>query len=143
MSNLTALSSSRKALNILLVDDHDAVRATTAALLGDMRHRVTDVEDGLSALDMIRSNARRFYILVTDYAMPKISGTQLVKQVRDVVPEMGAIIITGYADAREFLQEDLGIDILEKPFTPEKLHSALYRFLANDDAEPSRDNEAN
>ena len=120
------LSSPQTALRILLVDDHDAVRATTAALLEDMGHRVTDVADGLSALDMIRSDKGQFDILVTDYAMPKMSGTQLVKQVRRILPEAAAMIITGYADARELLRDDLNVAILEKPFTPEKLHAALY-----------------
>jgi PAS domain S-box-containing protein len=134
-----ALSNPGKALNILLVDDHDAVRATTASLLEDMGHRVTDVADGLSALDMIRSDAGRFDILVTDYAMPKISGTQLVKQVRSILPEFAAIIITGYADARELLRDDLEVDILEKPFTPEKLHVALCGCYAKEDVKSAEE----
>jgi PAS domain S-box-containing protein len=121
-----ALSDVGKSLNILLVDDHDAVRATTASLLEDMGHRVADVADGLSAFHMIRSDPRRFDMLVTDYAMPKVSGAQLVKQVRHIRPAFPAIIITGYADARELLLDDLEVAILEKPFTPEQLHSTLY-----------------
>lgn len=128
-----SLITPQEALNILLVDDHDAVRATTASLLEDMGHMVTDVADGLSALDMIRSDEGRFDILVTDYAMPKISGTQLVKKVRHILPDMRAIIITGYADARELFCDDLNVDIVEKPFTPEKLRSALRGFSAEDD----------
>jgi hypothetical protein len=38
------------------------------------------------------------------------------------------MIITGYADARELLQDGLDVAILEKPFTPEKLHAALYSY---------------
>ena len=124
------LTSPEEGLNILLVDDHDAVRATTASLLEDMGHKVTDVADGWSALDMVRRDEGRFDILITDYAMPKISGTQLVKQVRHIYPDMRAIIITGYADAQELFCDDLKADIVEKPFTPEKLRSALRSLSA-------------
>ena len=124
-----AFNRSEDALNILLIDDHDAVRATTASLLEDMGHRVTDVADGLAALEMIRSDEGRFDIIVTDYAMPKISGAQLIKEVRHLLPDMRAIIITGYAEARELFSSDMEVEVLEKPFTPEKLRSALCGFL--------------
>ncbi|MCD2322940.1 response regulator [Sphingomonas sp. IC-56] len=112
-------------LNILLVDDHDAVRTTTAALLEDLGHRVTHTADAGSAVELARQDPHAFDLLITDYAMPRTSGTELVRQLRTVCPAIPALIITGYADADKLAASDCAA-VLEKPFSPEQLKMALY-----------------
>jgi len=119
------IGAAPRALTILLVDDHDAVRTTTAALLEDLGHRVTHTADAGSAVELARQDPQAFDLLITDYAMPRTSGTELVRQLREVCPALPALIITGYADADNLATSD-SVAILEKPFSSEQLKAALH-----------------
>jgi PAS domain S-box-containing protein len=113
------------ALNILLVDDHDGVRATTAALLEDLGHSVRHVTEGAHALELFRKDPGAFDLLITDYAMPRMSGAELVRQVRSQAEDFPALIITGYAQADFNASESPDVRFLAKPFTAEQLKTAL------------------
>jgi PAS domain S-box-containing protein len=112
-------------LAILLVDDHDGVRATTAALLEDLGHRVQHVTDGAQALELFRQDPAAFDLLITDYAMPRMSGAELVRQIRGERADFPALIITGYAQTDLNASESSELRFLAKPFTPEQLMAAL------------------
>jgi signal transduction histidine kinase len=114
-------------LKILLVDDHEGVRATTAALLEDLGHRVFEASEGAAALEMVRCDPAAYDIVVSDYAMPRLSGTELIRQLRGIRPEMRAVIITGYAEPESALAPDPSIPILIKPFDSDLLQAALGR----------------
>ncbi|MBO9623796.1 MAG: response regulator [Sphingomonas sp.] len=111
---------------ILLVDDHAGVRATTAALLEDLGHGVVHAMDGSQALELFQKDPGAFDVLITDYAMPRISGAELVRQLRSERPDMPALIITGYAEPHAAAPDAGDVLVLSKPFTPEQLHAALH-----------------
>jgi CheY-like chemotaxis protein len=90
------LSPLDRQLRVLLVDDHDGVRAITAAMLADIGHDVVDFGDPASALGALRSSPNAFDIVVSDYAMPVLSGAELIRQAREIAPGLPAIMITGY-----------------------------------------------
>ncbi|MDV3457139.1 response regulator [Sphingomonas sp. HF-S4] len=113
------------AIRILLVDDHDGVRATTAALLEDLGHTVRHVTEGAHALELFRRDPGAFDLLITDYAMPRMSGAELVRQVRGEAADFPALIITGYAQADLNASESPDVRFLAKPFTAEQLKTAL------------------
>jgi signal transduction histidine kinase/FixJ family two-component response regulator len=115
--------TSRK-LSILLVDDHAHVRSTTAAVLGDFGHTVVEAADGTDALRVLREDCG-FDLLITDYAMPHLSGTDLLRAAQDICPEVPALIVTGYAEAEAIRDRPEHVDILQKPFTPEALEGAI------------------
>jgi PAS domain S-box-containing protein len=114
---------SRK-LSILLVDDHAHVRSTTAAVLGDFGHTVVEAADGTDALRVLRENCD-FDLLITDYAMPHLSGTELLRAAQDICPNVPALIVTGYAEADAIRDRPEHVEILQKPFTPEALEGAI------------------
>ena len=87
-------------LNIVLLDDHPEVRMTTVGLLEDMGHKVIQAQSGAVAMDRARSSDVRFYLLLGDYAMPHLGGAELVRLIRQDMPDLPALLITGYADAR-------------------------------------------
>lgn len=120
-----ALDGVTVAMKILLVDDHDGVRATTAALLEDLGHSVTHVTEGAHALELFRGDPTAFDLLITDYAMPRMSGAELVRQVRAERADFPALVITGYAEADMGAAEAINVRILDKPFTPDQLKAAL------------------
>jgi PAS domain S-box-containing protein len=124
-------SAPSRPLNILLVDDHDGVRATTAGLLEDFGHRVTQAADGARVLDLIGDEMGGYDLIVTDYAMPRLSGTELVRQAREASPGIPAIIITGYADAQSIARRPDDVPVLAKPFGAEEMRVAIAAALAS------------
>jgi len=117
-------------LSILLVDDHDGVRAATEALLVDLGHAVLTAEHGQDAIDLVGATERDIDLIVTDYAMPHISGSELVRRLREKRPIFPAIMITGNADAVAAADHDEGTLILAKPFTPDQLQRAIRSVMA-------------
>jgi PAS domain S-box-containing protein len=112
-------------LRILLVDDHDAVRATTAALLADLGHGIVEASDGPDALARLEAGKDGFDLLITDYAMPHVSGAEVIRQGRALCGPLPAIIITGYADAQSIARRPEDVTVLAKPFTPAQLEAAI------------------
>jgi CheY-like chemotaxis protein len=112
-------------LSILLVDDHDGVRATTAAALTDLGHQVTEASEGTQAIEMLAASPRCCDLLISDYAMPRVSGAEVIRQARDLCPSLPALIITGYADERSVSRRPSNVLVLSKPFTAEQLRAAI------------------
>jgi CheY-like chemotaxis protein len=117
--------SAAGALSILLVDDHEGVRATTAALLDDLGHRVTEVGSGADVLAALRASPDAYDLVITDYAMPIVSGTELIAEARRIRPALPAIIITGYADLGAIAQRPDNVLVLGKPFKDDELKDAI------------------
>jgi PAS domain S-box-containing protein len=112
-------------LKVLLVDDHDGVRTTTAALLRDLGHSVVEASDGAGILSLLRADPGRCELLITDYAMPHVSGAEVIRQARALRPGLPAIIITGYADAQSISRRPEDVLVLAKPFTADQLTAAI------------------
>ncbi len=118
-------------LNILLVDDHEAVRETTAAMLRDLGHKVDAHGDGAAALKRLKRCADYDFI-VTDYAMPVISGDEILKQAKRIRPDIPGIIVSGYAERPAVIPELAETIVLTKPFTIEQIRNAISSALLND-----------
>jgi len=114
-------------LKVLLVDDHAEVRSTTAALLEDQGHQVAQAENGAAALELLKKRECDFDLLITDYAMPHLSGTDFLREARLLCPEVPALLITGYADVEMIRDRPESVELLLKPFTPAKLDAAIAR----------------
>ncbi|HVF82560.1 MAG TPA: response regulator [Sphingomicrobium sp.] len=108
---------------ILLVDDHAEVRATTAAILRDLGHSVTEAASGADAIAMLETN--KVELLISDYAMPQLRGTEIVLAARKLQPGLPALIITGYAEADEIGERPHDVAVLGKPFTVSELVAAI------------------
>lgn len=113
-------------LRILAVDDGDAlVLLNTAAMLEDLGHTVAKAHSAAAFLALLEEH--RFDPVITDYAMPKTTGLQLSKAIKDKWPSVPVIVATGYAE----LPGTPEIKILSKPFTEKELASAItsVRFI--------------
>ncbi|HEY0112176.1 MAG TPA: response regulator [Allosphingosinicella sp.] len=117
-------------LKILLVDDHEGVRRTTAALLRDVGHEVLEASDGPEVLALLSDDPDCCELLISDYAMPHVSGVEVIRQAREAQPRLPAIIITGYAEGQAVARRPDDVTLLAKPFTPEQLFAAVESVTA-------------
>jgi PAS domain S-box-containing protein len=109
--------------HILLIDDHDGVRLTTMTLLEELGYCVTALPDGVQAVELSDAELETVDVLVSDYAMPLMSGTEVIRKLRAKKSSLPAIIITGHADAISNIPES--VRVLTKPFTLMQLQEAI------------------
>jgi CheY-like chemotaxis protein len=109
-------------LVVLAVDDDSLVLASTSAMLEDLGHEVIDVASGAKALEIIESGAD-IDLVISDQAMPGMTGTQLASAIKARRPRLPVILATGYAELP--LGTDPDIRRLAKPFTQRELADAL------------------
>jgi signal transduction histidine kinase len=111
---------------ILLVDDDALIAASTLALLEDLGHTVVGVNSGDEALTALDSGLRPD-LIITDHAMPGMTGAQLAATVRRRDLRIPILLATGYAE----LEGDDGVDLprLAKPYTQVQLSAEISRLL--------------
>ncbi len=120
-----ALGTPPRKLEIMLVDDHEGVRATTSALLQDMGHTVTDFAGGAEMLSCLEAMPDIYDLIITDYAMPIVSGTEVIHKARKIKPGMPSIIVTGYADTGAIARRPEDVLVVGKPFSDQTLWEAI------------------
>jgi len=112
---------------ILLVEDDGVVRTSIAETLQALGHYVTQAADGAAAL--VQLERERPDLMITDYLMPGMTGAELMREARQVFPDMPMIIATGYADMRA-IEDSIGSDILlRKPFQLADLEASIAQAL--------------
>ncbi len=126
-----ATEAQMRSLRVLLVDDHDAVRETTAGMLSDLGHSVDTACDGATMLKKFKAAPADYDLVVTDYAMPLMSGAEMLERARSVRPDIASIIISGYADGETIVSDAGDIAILHKPFTLAQMREAISREMSN------------
>ena len=99
----------------------------TAGMLQDLGHSVTEVASGAEALAMLKDDPAAFDLVVSDYAMPHLSGMEVVRLAREARPDMPALLITGYADADAIGERPDDLSLLQKPFNMPALAAAVRR----------------
>jgi CheY-like chemotaxis protein len=111
-------------LVILAVDDDDLVLMNTAGMLEAMGHTVFQASSGADALRLLETG--KVDLVVTDHAMPGMTGAELARQIRVSHPGLPIILASGYA---EIPDEEGVADLvrLGKPFAQSQLASAIAR----------------
>ena len=105
---------------VLLVDDEDLIRSSTAQMLADLGYTVMESSSARDA--MRRLDDHRLVLLVTDHLMPGMTGTELAREAQALRPDLPILIISGYADL-----DDVAPDLprLIKPFRQAELAGAI------------------
>jgi PAS domain S-box-containing protein len=114
-------------LTVLAVDDDILVRMGTVAMLEDLGHTVREANSGEEALSIL-AQGTQIDLVVTDQAMPRMTGVQLAEAILADRPNLPIILATGYAE----LPTGLGSTLprLSKPFSQEQLSLAMSEALA-------------
>ena len=107
---------------VLVVDDEDLVRMTTAEMLQDLGYRTLEAPDARTAETILRGG-EHVDLVVTDHLMPGMTGAQLASTIHRTWPAIPVLLISGYAEP-EGVPADL--PRLTKPFKREALSAALH-----------------
>jgi CheY-like chemotaxis protein len=104
---------------VLLVDDDNAVREVTAAMLVELGCRTIEAGSGGTALDLLETVPEIDLVLI-DFAMPGMNGAEVARRVREKRPLLPILFVTGYAD-RAVLSEIGEAHIIAKPYVDDEL----------------------
>ncbi len=135
-----AAAGAVRALRCLVVDDEEPVRAMLADAVESAGHRAIVVEGGAEAIARFRSEP--FDVVLTDLAMPRVSGWQVARAVKHLAPQVPVFLITGFgvelsADERRAH----GVDaVLVKPLQIQEIHDVLAEAARSAPAARAEDN---
>jgi CheY-like chemotaxis protein len=115
---------------ILIVDDAGPLVVQCVNMLQSLGYAVKGATDGEAALKLVGQEA--FDLVLVDYRMPGVGGFEVFDRARDLRPEMGFILITGYgsSDVVEDATDRGFAGVLLKPFTREQLRKSVEEALA-------------
>jgi signal transduction histidine kinase/CheY-like chemotaxis protein len=117
---------------IMIVDDEQALVSLAEELVAQLGYEPVGYVSSAAALQAFRMAPQRFDAIVTDEAMPDLTGTEFAGQIRDVRPSIPIILMSGHAVARLVNRAtELGIgEVLRKPLHGSDLAGSLARVLA-------------
>jgi len=112
----------------LVVDDEPSIRDLLQLQLAGLGCKVAVAPDGRAALDLLQAGP--IDLVFTDIRMPKMSGIQLLQEIRSLSPETSVVVLSGYATIEDTVQAlRLGaLDFIHKPFRRADVERALDRY---------------
>lgn len=116
---------------VLLVDDDTLVRDAMRHVLQSIGFLVLAASDGLEAMEIIHAEGNSLNLLLADYTMPNMDGIELMRQCRQVLPDLPVVLMSGLTDVATNLQpaEAKSIIVLHKPFTTSVLRGVLRQAM--------------
>ncbi|MCG8616604.1 MAG: ABC transporter substrate-binding protein [Desulfobacterales bacterium] len=116
---------------ILFVDDEPAIAKLTERLLSSLGYTVAAFTSPKAALETFSSDPASFDLVISDMAMPEMTGDRLIMHVRDIRPDIPTIICTGYsALITEEKAGELGVNaFVMKPLDKGELAEAVNQVL--------------
>jgi CheY-like chemotaxis protein len=115
-----------RCFRVLVVDDDPIVAAGTVAMIEDLGHSAIEARSAAAALDVLGTGPE-VDLVITDYAMPAMTGTQLAAAIRRNRPGLPVAIITGYADVPN---QEVSLPRLAKPYRQQELASLIDALTA-------------
>ena len=126
------IASGRRPLpSLLLIDDSSGLRQLTAESLRQHGFAVTCASGGAEALAIIERTPHDFDVIVTDFAMPLVSGVDVIRFARNLRSNWPAVMITGYADAEAIANRPEDVPLINKPFQERELIESILRVNAD------------
>ena len=123
----TAMASFNRQ-RILLVEDDDSVADAVGGMLHELGFQIERAVNGEDALQRLERNPD-FDLVLSDMIMPgNVSGIDLVRTIRQKVPDVSTMLMTGYSAAASSAAKE-GVPLLSKPFSIEDLSVQLAATL--------------
>src|SRR6476661_3000537 len=112
---------------VLVVDDDILVATGTAAMLEDLGHTVVEANSAADALKLLE-DGQSVDLVITDHAMPGMSGTDLASLLKTRYPSLGVVIASGYAELPADVGADSTLPKLSKPFAQSDLARVVAQY---------------
>ena len=110
---------------VLVVDDERVVRRALQRVLERDGHVVTLAECGLEAIDLYVKHWRELDVVVLDVMMPDADGREVLRRMREVNPDVRAILSSGFTAESDPSLTVAGTWLLQKPYTPDQVRAVL------------------
>jgi len=116
---------------ILVVEDDNRVRNLVKKILMTTGYQVLEAQNSESALEVSKGYKGTIHLMLTDVILPGINGLELAKMLEPQRPDMKVLYMTGYTDdsIAHYGVPESGIDLLDKPFSPEALSGKVREVL--------------
>lgn len=112
---------------VLVVDDTKNIRILLSTCLELRGYEVITADNGMEALNIINNLNENINLIFLDIRMPEISGTEVLKHIKDIRPNCPVVIMTAFATVKNAIEcTKLGAVVyLQKPFSPERINLVL------------------
>ncbi|MGV7928843.1 MAG: response regulator [Spirochaetota bacterium] len=116
---------------VLVVEDEDVVRSLICHVLELHGYTVLAARNGSDALSIYERHDGNIDIAVVDLVMPGLSGTALAGRLRQAIPHIKVLFISGYTDRtiHDLIADERNAAFMQKPFKPDELVSKLREIL--------------
>lgn len=116
---------------VLLVENDGPVRRTTARILREAGYRVIEAENAVVALAILERRNETVDVMVTDLALPDLSGYELQVRALERKPGLAVVIVSGHPEDVTSLLAPENTLVLRKPVAPDLLTLSVRRALAD------------
>jgi CheY-like chemotaxis protein len=111
---------------VLIVDDEPLIALTAVDMVESLGYEAVEAHSGAEALEIL-GTGHRIDLLITDHAMPGMSGAELVREARLLKPDIAIMVSTGYSQLPEEFEPD--ILFLSKPYSEIDLSAKIRAAL--------------
>jgi two-component system, NtrC family, response regulator AlgB len=116
-------------MHVLIVDDEESIRKTTAVAIESMGHEVSLADEGGAALKLLEGT--KFDAALVDLKLRQENGLELIPEMLRRTPQLSVVVFTAYASietAVEAMRRG-AVDYIPKPFTPEQIGQVLAKII--------------
>jgi CheY-like chemotaxis protein len=116
---------------VMIVDDEPALVTLAEEMLAELGYEPAGFESSVAAMEAFRADPQRFHLVLTDEAMPDLTGTELAREVRRLRAETPVVLMSGYGGpALAARAAAAGVrEVLRKPLESRDLAESAARVL--------------
>ncbi len=114
---------------ILVVEDEAPLLSVVARILQRVGYTVLSAPSGEAALELIARHEGPIHLTLTDVRMSGMSGPELVRRIREILPSTKMIFMSGFSAGDLASDETMGVRLVPKPFSAEALRTAIREVL--------------
>ena len=125
---------------ILVVDDDKSIRDIVSASLKTFGYTVLTANDGSEGIEVFKDNQEKIQMVILDMIMPKLTGMEVYHEIKELNPDIKALLSSGYTveDIPASIDKDLNINYLQKPFSISELINSITNIMGNNTPETGR-----
>ncbi|KNY26801.1 response regulator [Pseudobacteroides cellulosolvens] len=116
---------------VLVIDDETTILENIRFNLEMENYNVITASNGEDGLNIFREKINIIDAVITDMRMPKLTGIDVLREVKKLMPEMGVLILTGHGDIENAIQtmKEGAFEYLKKPLNVDQLSIIISKAI--------------